>query len=189
MNEDEIVINTKILIKTGLSIEQYLILECTNKGFQKTLEDYATKLGSINKSVFIDLSTKGYIENIEGDIKFEKLKLTEKFYKDFSYVKLDHNKYFKELREVYPKKVGSRSLHQDLPGCKKKYKNIIDSEETHKTILKCIELYLLELKNDNRMQYIQLLSTWLNQRNFEQYYEEALKLDKIENKQDTYNSV
>jgi hypothetical protein len=33
----------------------------------------------------------------------------------------------------------------------------------------------MELKSTNRLAYMQLLETWLNQRNYEQHYEEAIK--------------
>lgn len=189
MSEDEIVVNIKLLIKTGLSLEEYLILECVHKDYKKTLEDYVTKFGAIDRSVFISLNKAGYIKDFEGDIMFNKIKLTDKYYQVFGYVELDHDKFFKELRETYPKRVGGRSLHQDLSSCKKKYKQIVDSEETHRTILKCVKLYLLELQSGNRLQYIQLLPTWLNQRNFEQYYEEAISLDEVNKKEDTYNAI
>lgn len=189
MSEDNIVINSKILLKTGLSLEQYFILECINKQYRDVLVGYVSKFGILDKSVFNELMTIGYIEPFEGDIFFEKLKLTSVFYTDFGYVKLDHERFFKELREVYPKKYIRRSLHQDLPRCRKLYKDIVDSQETHQTVLKCVKLYLQELQTDGRMQWIQLLPTWLQQRNFEQYYEEAIRLDKIEDKVDTYNSI
>lgn len=179
MSEDNIVINVSILLKTGLSLEQYFILECIHRQSRDNLQSYVSKFGILDKSVFNNLVQLGYLNKYDGDVYFEKLKLTNLFYKDFGYEKLDHERYFKELREVYPKKYIKRSLHQDLPRCRKEYKNIVDSEETHKTILKCVKLYLLELESDGRMQWIQLLSTWLHQRNFEQYYEEAIKLDEV----------
>lgn len=188
MSHEVIKINFNKLLKTGLNIEQMFILDCISNGDDSLLEEYVRHCGSIDKSVFNGLVDRGYIKTITGDITFSKLVLTQKAFEDFNYgEKLDHVRFFKELREVYPKKVGKRTLHQDLAGCAKKYKSIIKSEKDHEEILNCVRLYVKDLTDDGRLQYIQLLSTWLNQRNFESYLEDARNIDKVET--DTYNQI
>lgn len=188
MSVDTIQIDTKKLFRSGLSIEAMFILECIHHDDNTLIEEYVRNCGQIDRSVFIKLIEKFYIEPIEGDITFDKLKLTPKALVEFNYtVKLDHAKFFKELREVYPKKVGRRPLQTDLAGCAKKYKSIIKSEEDHNLILKCVKLYVKDLTDDGRLQYIQLLPTWLNQRNFESYLDEARNTNNIE--ADTYNQI
>jgi hypothetical protein len=188
MSHEILKINVNKLLKTGLNIEQMFILDCISNGNDFLLEEYVIHCGAIDKSVFNDLIDKGYIKPIQGDITFGKLALTQKALDDFEYgVKLDHQRFFKELRDIYPKKVGKRSLHQDLAGCAKKYKSIIKSEKDHEEILKCVKLYVKDLTDDGRLQYIQLLPTWLNQKNFESYLEEARNIDKVET--DTYNQI
>ena len=187
--EDNIVINSKLLIKTEISLLQYYILECIFKSKEKILVDYVDTYGSIDISVFNDLIKKGYIESVDVPIKFDDLKLTPKFYKQFNYEKLDYNKLFDEFRDIYPKKVGRRRLHQNLSDCRKKYKDIIDSIETHNTILKCVQLYVQDLESTNRMEYIQLMVTWINQKNYEQYYEEARNLEEVKKQDNSYNII
>jgi len=188
MSVDIIEISTEKLFRSGLSIEAMFVLECIHKDDNTIIEEYVRHCGTIDKSVFLKLVESKYIEPIEGDITFNKLKLTPKALTDFNYRnKLDHSRYFKELREAYPKKVGRRPLQTDLAGCAKKYKSIIKDEQDHELIIKCVKLYVKDLTDDGRLQYIQLLPTWLNQRNFESYLEEAKNTNTIE--ADTYNQI
>jgi len=186
---ETIKINIKKLIESGLTIESYFILECIYRDDNDSLESYVENCGKIDKSCFIDLIQKSYLMPIIGDVIFSKLKLTPKALNTLGYTKfLDHERFFKELKEVYPRKAGKRSLHQDLSGVKKKYKSIVDSEEMHIVILNCIRLYIKELKDTNRLEYIQLLPTFINQRNYEQYLEEASNITDNEETVD-YNAI
>lgn len=188
MSVETIKINIKKLIEAKLTIESYFILECVYREDQTTLELYVKNSGKMDKFCFNNLIENSYLMNIDGDITFDKLKLTPKALNILGYNSfLDHKRYFKELRAVYPKKSGKRSLHQDLNGCERKYKSIIDSEEMHTIILKCVELYLKELKDTGRMEYIQLLGTWINQRNYEQYLEDIT--NNTETKEETYDVI
>jgi hypothetical protein len=187
MSVDTIQINVEKMFRLGLSIESMFILDCIHKEDENLLVEYVRNCGVMDRSIFITLMEKSYIEKFDGDIIFNKLKLTPKALVDLGYSKLDHARFFKELRETYPKKVGKRPLQTDLAGCAKKYKSIVKSEEEHNLILNCVKLYVKDLKDDGRLQYIQLLPTWLNQRNFESYLDEARNIDKIE--EDTYNQI
>lgn len=189
MSIETITINIKKLIESGLTIESYFILECIYRDDNESLESYVEKCGKIDKSCFIDLIQKAYLIPITGDVTFSKLKLTPKALNTIGHTKfLDHDRFFNELREVYPRKVGRRSLHQDLSGVKKKYKSIIDSEEMHVNILNCVRLYIKELKDTGRLEYIQLLPTFINQRNYEQYLEESSNITDNEETVD-YNAI
>lgn len=190
MSEDIIEINIEKLLKIGLSLESYFVLDCIYRNRQLLLEEYVTTFGQIDKPVFINLIEMGYIKPIVSEITFDVLKVTQKFLNDFGYSKLDHKRYFKELKDTYPTKaINGRRLHQDLANCEKKYKNIVDSEQTHKNILKCVQLYIEDLKRTGSSQYIQLLSTWINQKNYEQYLEEAINNENIGKQDALYDAV
>lgn len=192
MSVDRLVIDVNKFIKAGLSLDMHFVLVCTLNSAQHTLVEYVSKCGTLDKSVFDKLSERGYIEPIEGSITFDKLKLTDKGKKYITNEDLDHSKFFQELKAAYPSKVkvgrSYRRLHQDLESCERKYKNLITSEEMHNNILKCIELYVKELKDTNRLEYIQMMSTWINQKNYEVYMQEAIRNDNLE-EEDGYNIV
>ncbi len=169
--------NINQLIKLKLSLEEYLILYCVDNRLSSLLEQYVLNIGQIDSKKFNNLIDKGYLFPINEDITFSKLKLTSEYYSKFK-DKLDYDKLFDELKEVYPKAVKSsngkrRSLQTDFEGCKKKYKEAVNSLEEHNLILNCVRLYVKEKKDANELQYLQLLSTFINQKGWETYIEEA----------------
>lgn len=192
MSVDRLVIDVNKFINAGLSLDMHFILLCILNNAQHTLEEYVNKCGSIGRPAFDTLVERDYIEPIDSPITFAKLKLTNKGKKYITNEDLDHPKFFKELKLTYPSKVkvgkSYRRLHQDLESCERKYKNLITSEEMHRNILKCVELYIKELKDTNRLEYIQMMSTWINQKNYEVYLEEAIKSEILE-EDEGYNIV
>lgn len=183
------------LLKTNLSLEAHFILNCIQKDNQELLEEYVNKCGKFDKLVFNKLQENSFIEKLEEneDITFTKLRLTKKSIDYLGFDKLDHKRFFKELLETYPKSIkvlkGRRQLQQNSIGCRKLYKSIIDSEEKHKLILKCVKLYFKDLENSNNIQYAQLLHSWLYQQNYESYLEEASKLQDIPTNEDNYGII
>ena len=171
----EIVINVEKLFSSGLLIDSYFLLNCIHNSQKELLETYSDKCGLISRPAIEQLKSKGYIEELDGNITFAKIIPTDKTVKLLGSKTLDHDRFFQELRNVYPKKTPSgRVLQTNIPVCKKKYKEIVDSEETHKTILKCVELYYNNLKSNGKGEFTQALPAWLHQKNYESYFEEAL---------------
>lgn len=173
MSVKKIEINTKKLFESNLSIESYFILYCLVNSYKELIEDYVKINGKIDRLRFEELERLKYIElNINDNnenIVFNNIKITQNGINIIGFEKLDHDRYFNELKQVYPKKAGIRSLHKDNIRSRKLYKDIVTSEELHKKILKCIELYVNEHKRSNSIEYLQLLPTFLQQRNYEQY--------------------
>lgn len=171
-------INLNNVIKSCLCLEEYFILYCLYEGNKSLLEQYTLKCIKMDIARFDNLFKQGYIK--EFDIKniiYDNLKLTNKAIELFDKSK-SFDEYFKELKKVYPSKVkvnrGYRRLHQDLPRCEKLYKTILaDGTVDHSLILKCINLYKLELERTNKLEFMQMLSTFLQQRNYEVYIDEA----------------
>ena len=193
MEFDKLTIDVRKLIKAGLSIEQHFILDCIHKNSQSLIEEYVEMCGKLDKSAIIGLIEKNYIQQIKDEITFNKLRLGKEGVKYFGSDVLDHKRFFKELREIYPKRVkigkSFRSLHQNLENTEKKYKAIVTSEELHKNILKCVKLYVKELEATNRLDYIQMLSTWINEKNYLTYIDEAINNIDIISNEDNYNSI
>ncbi len=183
-------INIEKLFQSGLPIEPYFLLECIHKSDKKLLEDYADKLGKFSKSAIEILINNGYIDNVVENITFNNIKLTNKSVKLLGSNKLDHELFFKEFKSEYLLKTPcGRRLHQDPGGCKNKYKNLITSEELHRTILKCVRLYFNELRSTGKLDFAQAMPAWLNQKNYKVYWEDALKLDNNVSEEERYDAV
>jgi hypothetical protein len=171
----DIIINIDKLIESGLLIDSYFLLHCIHNSKKELLELYVDKCGKISKPAIDQLQSKGYIEDIIDNITFSKIIPTSKTLKLLGSNNLDHDTLFKELREAYHKKTPSgRPLQTNIDVCKKRYKSIVDSEETHKTIIKCVNLHFNNLRINNKLEFAQALPAWLNQKNYEVYWEEAM---------------
>lgn len=173
------VIDITKLISSGLSINLYFILHCIYSKDKHLLEEYVNRIGKIDRLVFDSLQENGWIKINSESLIFDNLSLTEKSINLFKQQNsiLDHKKFFKELREIYPKRVKIstgqyRPLHSNLEGCERKYKAIVESEEMHKKILLCVKAYVKNLEDTNKTEYIQLLLTWLNQKNYQVWMEQ-----------------
>lgn len=179
--QEKIEINISIMIKLDLSFEKYFILDTISRSRQCLLEEYVIKYGTFDKSIFSQLIEQGYLFPIDSQITYEKLKLTEKYFKDFELTdELNFDKMFNELREIYPKKIPGRVLQGDITRCKKKYKEIVNNEEKHKLLIECTKLYLNDLKRNGKKEFVQMLSTYLNQKTFESYIDEVGKINNEE---------
>lgn len=195
MYVEKLVINTGKLIKSGLSIEAYFTLVCLSHDYQEVIELYVDKISRIDKSVFKALIDAGWVEIIGESITFDNIKITNKTDKFFNIVTttLDHKKFFQELRDTYPKSAKFRGkrrpLHSDMDACEKKYRAIIDSEELHKKIIKCVKMYTNDLmKKDGSLEFMQLLSTWINQKNYQSYIDDTDDFKESE-ETNTYDAV
>ncbi len=176
-------ININNVIKSALNLEEYFILDCLNKGNKDLLEQYVRSCGIMEISRFDNLFKLGMIEAFDAEnILFSGLKLTPKALKTCGWDK-SFEDYFKELRETYPKQAGKsgRQLHKDLPRCKKLYREIVDCEDTHNMIIKAIKLDVEHHRKNGGLEYLQMLSTFLHQRNYEPYLEQLRNNEQFDN--------
>lgn len=186
-----ILIDIDYLLSNKLSMEEYLILYSIATKNKRLISDYVKECNKIGTSVFKNLEERGFIQiknNKDDKIFFELLSLTssvDNFEKCLSHVKLEydteqnHNqdleKQFGEFLQIYPKKVTDgirkRPLHQNLAKCKKLYEKLL-METTHEILCKTAEIYVREKFESRSQMFIQLLETWLNQKNYLQYVDE-----------------
>lgn len=178
MYANEIVINTDKLLQSGLLIDSYFLLYCIHNSKKELLEKYVDDCGKISRSAVEQLQSKGYIQDLKENITFSTIIPTDKTIQFFGDNNLDHNRLFEELRKEYLMKTPSgRPLQTNLATCKKKYKSIVTSEQDHKTILKCIKLHFNHLRINGKLEFAQALPAFLNQKNYESYWNDALVLD------------
>jgi hypothetical protein len=178
MIDDEISVNLNLLYKAKLSFEAYFLMLCVLNKDSKALENYVVNCRPIPDHIVEDLIRRNYITI--GDATVEKLIFKDIRLSDKAFELLGSKntkrflELFNEFRAVYPKKGGNRTLQLDLARCRKSYEKIIMpngiiDEALHKQILVATRRMVAEKERDNSLAYLQLMGTYLNQRNFEAY--------------------
>ena len=199
MNEFKVDIDTILASKLGF--EAYFVLYCLYTKNEQLLLSYCNKCKKINTDIFKELENSGLINikiNDKDRIYYELLSLTDKgqsllMVKTDSVVNLldsttipeksEHN--FEDFRTYYPSSVkegyNTRRLHGNLKKCRSLYEKLL-LETTHDMLCKCASLYYEEKYNSNSLKYMQNLETWLNQKNYIQYLDDARQLKETTNK-------
>jgi hypothetical protein len=172
-------VNIDKLISSKLSLEGYFILWCLYNEESGKLTGYCNASEyKIPTRVFEQLVKDEYIEfKGEKDFTLDNMVLTDKFKTDVLGLKdlkaTSFDVAFQQLREHYPTVTpNGRRLHQDVERCKKLYKNVICplgkvDEELHSMILQCINFILNQKRKDRSLDYLQMLPTFLSQKNWE----------------------
>lgn len=174
-------INVDQLLANKLTFEEYFLLFCVKNSHKESLLNYARNIKSFDDEIFKKLQEQDfltYAQEENGQILFSSLKLGSKATTLFPISIQSFEVCFAELKQTYPKKFGERMLHLDNARCIEIYKKtIITNGEVnvskHQLILKCINLYVEGLKRTGKMNFIQALPTFLHQRNWEAYVDEA----------------
>lgn len=98
--------------------------------------------------------------------------VTSKFHADFE---VEPASQFEEFREAFPKKTpNGRRLHNKTDDCKKKYNAYVKNNlGLHKLILKSLRLEVDDRIATERMDFMQLMSTYIQQKSWEMYMEDA----------------
>lgn len=185
------------LIEFKLTFEEYFLLYCVNYSQKDALLSYVSNVKPIPDDVFSDLKSKDLLDykmEADGSILFSSLKLGEKAVTLFPKMDTTFDTCFVELRETYPKKFNSRPLHTDIQRCISLYKKAIHKKDgsldidKHKLILKCIVLYVNDLKKTGKLNFLWALPTYLNQQNWDSYMDEALKMNTVTNNTNDTNT-
>lgn len=174
------------LLEHSLSFEDYFLLHSINFGRKNIFITYARNIKPIETSRLERLRDNGWVEyTVEdnGDVLFDSITLTDKNKVLFPSETLEQC--FDELKKTYPKTVGNRVLHLDNRRSKELYtktivKNGVIDLEMHKLILKCIQEHVKKAAKSGGLPYLQALPTFLHQRNWEPYIEEASKKPDIQ---------
>lgn len=185
-------VDSELLLRNKLKFEEYFVLFCLVNHLDSTLAKYVTLCGQIETNVFKKLRDSGYIVlKNELDINFDNIVITDQAKQLFNVQgSSQFDILWTELLSTYPSKVkrltgGTRRLHNDLEKCKKTYRITLMSiggqlnVELHKKILLCIKLYHQEHLKDNKLEFLQLLSTFLSQKTWEQFLSEVVNLKDI----------
>ncbi len=164
----EILVNTEILMESKLKAEQFIALYLIWK------EEHGICHEMYPDMNFKHLENNGFMKCLSDDksqwVVRDKFKVL---------VTTDDNHMWYQFCKTMPFKVpngygGNRILRAKDPDAgtnkkiKKKYLQVVSNKPAlHKTILKCIDIQLHEMRHS--MQYLQNTDTWLNQRTWEKY--------------------
>lgn len=191
----------KFLIEKDLSIEQYFILSLLQED-PVYLEQYLQKVKhKINKiDIFQDLLLKGYItlQNVENgyalfnivpvsDISSiaNSFNVEEDFNQKIEFSKNDYEKKWSEFISLYPKEVNGRPLHNLKEKNKLKYFKYLNSGIKHEDVIQGLNYEILVRKTAKaRNQFFpewKLLSTYINNKSWEQFLELSVELKQNEN--------
>lgn len=184
------VMNIETIVSFKLGFEAYFVLLCVYEKNNDLMMSYVSNCKKINTEIFNQLTIDGYIEisylKNNPNIFLNNISLTDKGKLIFESQMNNHPvsssfeesavRNFENFRNNFPKsvKIGkiSRQLHTDLKRCKKLYTEIINEGVLHEDLCRCARLYIKEKVESNSEKYIQLLATWLHQRNYEAYIDE-----------------
>jgi hypothetical protein len=148
--------------------------------------DYDSVTGYLKKledKRFIKITYEGLFDTA----KFEKIHIRQAF---IDLLDLDNSAPFEELRSNYPKSTPSgRRLHSNLAAAKKKYLDFLKGNlELHKDVLQCIRLEVKGRLSNKSLDYMQNLSTYINQKSWEAYMEDVQKVkERIKNGEEPEN--
>lgn len=183
MNDEEekliFTVDYDALLQTGVSINQFLFLQLIyNNKSQRYYEFYLEQFPE-GKTVGIQyLVDKGLLTTKDRTTNFtyNNFKTTDLFKKLF-YREVEDA--VKELEETYPKVTPAkkRRLQSDKAKWSANYLKIVKSKpDLHRFILKCIEVEKKHRKSTNVEEFWPLLTTYVNNRRWEDYAEDALKM-------------
>lgn len=184
-----------------IDLYAYMVLYLLYNEESEKIVEYCISVDKINTKSFLWLIDNGYLEEVKNRklIEISDLILTDKFSSEILKITNTKNITFKQafeqLRDHYPTKAGNseRRLQGQVDKCKVYYKNIIVKngildEELHSVILQCIN-YEIKMKTKSRsLEYFKLLTSWLNQREYELYYDDVIDIIKKNGAVDKGNS-
>lgn len=179
---DKIEFSLPKLIENQLSFEDYFLLYSVNYNLSDIFLNYVKNVKAIETKRLETLALNGWISfnMIKGNISFNSVKLTDKAKGLFpeQVDDISFKQCYEELKKTYPRTVGNRVLHLDNRRSEEIYKKTITKNgvidlDLHKSILKCISLYVKKQSKSGGLLYLQALPTFLHQRNWEAYMEEA----------------
>lgn len=170
-----IVLNTDTLINSSLTLEEVFLCLCVYYRDVGSLKAYIA-----NSPTTIDINTanrlvdKGYLIKTREVPTFDDLYATELVNGLLNVATPEAM--FDELLAIYPSKTpNGRRLHGAKELNKVKYiKTIKKNLDLHKLILKAVEYELAERAANNSLDFLLMLSTYINQKRWEEYLPEIL---------------
>jgi len=185
-------VNIDKLLKLKIPLEAYFILWCIYNEEVDALANYINNNKSIPINIYELLSNDNWLIFTGETNDLNNVELTDKFAKEFLGIinyngTLTFDDAFQQLRDHFPIKAGNseRRLQGNPEKCKNLYKSIIIKngridEALHSLILQCVN-YEINLRTKAKsLEYFKLMTTWLNQREWELYkleVEEIIRKD------------
>jgi hypothetical protein len=175
-------INLDLILKAGLSFQDYLFLQLIKNGKKELMREYHSLFGMILDKKGVDrLINLGYLQindSIKGYV-FSNFITTDEFN---TLVEIKESEVIEDLKRVYPKKTPSGKrlgLQNDKEKWGPKYISIIKGDRAmHNKVLECIEREKEHRKLAGQEEFWPLLTTYINNQRWEAF------IDSVEAKQE-----
>lgn len=177
MSENLIInVDLDLILKTGLSIQDFLFLQLIKSGKKELMNEYHSMFGMIlNKEGVDRLIKKGFLIKKSDNLGyvFANFQTTDDF-NSFTTIKAEDA--IEDIKNTYPKKTPSGNrvgLQSDSAKWGPKYLSIIKKDRAlHQKILRCIEAEKQHRKKSNSEEYWALLLTYVNNKRWEVYIDD-----------------
>jgi len=182
--------NLDRIVKLAIPLDGYFVLHCLYEERKDLLMNYIINVNKIPTKVFEFLVSEKYLEYGGDGVNYDlnNIQLTERYATDVlgkvPSKNITFDQAFQQLREHYPIKTPEgRRLHQDIDRCKKIYKDIVFKfgrvdEEKHSLILQCINFMVKEASKFNKLEYIKMLPTYLQQKSWDTVIDDVSDMNK-----------
>lgn len=169
------------LIEVNLTIEEFIFLSLIDAKksdlYQQYTSQFKTSILQNAKQITSLLERELITQEIPNNYLFNNFKITEKFYQLFMN---DKTQIIKDIKDTYPKQTPSgkrKGLQASQAKWIPKYLNIVKNNmKLHQLIIDCIKFEVADREANGQMEYMPLLSTYINERRWETYEEDVVKL-------------
>ncbi len=180
-NQFIITIDLEKIISSSLTIEQFIFLTLLDTKNVSLVRKYLSSLKTpilSNVNQLKELIERKLVHQIDHDnYLFQNFKVTEEFHQLFNNNKIET---LQELKAVYPKQTPSgkrKGLQADQAKWGPKYLNIVkNNPKLHELIINCIKYEVADREASGQMEFMPMLSTYINNRRWEVFEEDVLNL-------------
>lgn len=178
------VIDEEILYKLDITPSQYALAYAIYRRDRKLYEYIRVKLSSKAFTANLEALVSARLihdGSPEGEQVFEDMSIRHGFIES---LEIPEDQAWNEFVLTYPRKEGTRPLHNNREDCKKKYMKLVSNNPVlHRDILRAVENEVVDRKMASYRREFRpawkLMSTYINQRGWEMY------LDKDNNKEES----
>jgi len=176
-----ITLDLEKLIEVNLSIEEFIFLSLIDSKKPELYQNYTSNFKTSilsNLNQITSLLERGLItQELANNYLFNNFKTTDKFYQLFMN---DKAQIIKDIKDTYPKQTPSgkrKGLQASQAKWIPKYLNIVKNNmKLHQLIIDCIKFEVADREANGQMEYMPLLSTYINEKRWETYEEDVVEL-------------
>lgn len=176
MTEPFVSLDVKVLLQRGVSPNEYVFCSLINNQLLAEAAAFLNTFYESSTETFLsDLESKRFVKlGYDNTVEIHKIYLRSPILSILEGIKTIETGFFDEFKALYPKTTpNGRRLHSNLVKTKKKYDKIVNGNlELHEKILKAVKLEVADRTLSNSLDYMQNISTYVNNENWNVYFED-----------------